>query len=77
MKTNIIKSKINNIFDLLFFRPMNYLMLEGVKEYVRQAIIFHSLHDCSSIQYDTAIRLWNYYIWLIFNYIFCISIAIK
>ena len=32
MKTNIIKSKINNIFDLLFFRPMNYLMLEGDKK---------------------------------------------
>jgi drug/metabolite transporter (DMT)-like permease len=29
---NIIKTKINDILDLLFFRPMNYLMLEGDKK---------------------------------------------
>ena len=29
MKTNIIKTKINDILDLLFFRPMQYLMSEG------------------------------------------------
>lgn len=28
----IIKNKINGILDLLFFRPMNYLMLEGDKK---------------------------------------------
>ena len=28
---NIIKNKINSIIDLLFLRPMSYLMLEGDK----------------------------------------------
>ena len=31
MKTNIIKNKINDIIDLLFIRPMSYLMSEGDK----------------------------------------------
>lgn len=29
---NIVKNKINDILDLLFFRPMNYLVLEGDKK---------------------------------------------
>lgn len=29
---NIIKTKINDILDLLFFRPMDYLILEGDKK---------------------------------------------
>ena len=29
---NIIKTKINDILGLLFFRPMSYLMLEGDKK---------------------------------------------
>ena len=28
---NIVKNKINGIIDLLFLRPMSYLMLEGDK----------------------------------------------
>lgn len=28
---NIVKNKINSIIDLLFLRPMSYLMLEGDK----------------------------------------------
>lgn len=28
---NIVKNKLNNIIDLLFLRPMSYLMLEGDK----------------------------------------------